>query len=55
VAGEAFGNARLEQVLVQHSSLVAAELSQRILTEIASWRRASDPQDDMTLLVIDVA
>ncbi len=53
-AGEAFGEKRLAQVLQQHQSLPTADLSHRILTEIETWQRSSEPRDDMTLIVIDV-
>jgi sigma-B regulation protein RsbU (phosphoserine phosphatase) len=53
-AGEAFGDKRLAEVPQRHRSLPTADVSQRILSEIETWQRSSEPRDDMTLIVIDV-
>lgn len=54
-AGEAFGDQRLEQVIREHQSRSAAELSEHLVTEVRSWQSASvNQQDDITLVVIDV-
>ena len=68
-AGEAFGDRRLEQVVRDHPTLPAAELSRQLLAELKSWRSATagqtgkgrqdqgqgkDQQDDITLIVVDV-
>lgn len=55
-AGEAFGDKRLAEIVRQGESLTAAELSRRILSELRAWQPESqNQQDDITLLVIDVA
>jgi phosphoserine phosphatase RsbU/P len=53
-AGEAFGDVQLERLLAQNRSEVPGDFSQKIVTEIQSWQRSAEPQDDMTLIVIDV-
>lgn len=54
-AGEAFGEARLEQILRNYQSRPAAELSDRLLSELSSWQPTpAAQQDDITLLVVDV-
>ena len=53
-SGEAFGDARLEQVLRESESRSAPELTQELLAAVAAWRPPSAPQqDDITLLVLD--
>ncbi len=55
LAGEAFGDNRLEQVIREDQSLPAQELSERLMTEIEAWLpRSARQQDDITLIVIDV-
>lgn len=52
---EAFGDARLEQVLRENDARSASELSDELLSEIRNWQPASTTQqDDMTLVVVDV-
>jgi hypothetical protein len=54
-AGEPFGDARLERVLSEQRSRPAEELSRSLLAAVRAWAPASvAPQDDITLLVIDV-
>jgi phosphoserine phosphatase RsbU/P len=54
-AGEAFGDRELERVLAGSEACSPAELSDRLLAAIRRWQAAPSQQDDMTLLVIDVA
>jgi phosphoserine phosphatase RsbU/P len=53
-AGQPFGDAQLPRVLAQHAAANPADLSRRIVTEIQSWQGDIEPQDDITLIVIDV-
>lgn len=53
-AGQAFGDRRLQQILADHTAEEPPELSRRIITEIEAWQRTPEPQDDITLIVIDV-
>jgi phosphoserine phosphatase RsbU/P len=53
--GDAFGDARLEQVIRDNQGCTAQELSERLLSEIPHWQpESATQQDDLTLLVIDV-
>lgn len=53
--GHAFGDTRLEQIILSDKSCSASELVNTLLSEISSWRPASmTQQDDITLVVIDV-
>lgn len=53
-SGEAFGDARLEQVLRESGSRSAPELVHELLAAVGAWRPPSAPQqDDITLLVVD--
>lgn len=53
--GEAFGEAKLEEVLLANRKLAGAEVAATILAAISAWRPAKTPQqDDITLVVIDV-
>jgi sigma-B regulation protein RsbU (phosphoserine phosphatase) len=55
VAGQPFGEARLEQVLGELRLQPAEELSRGLLTAVGAWPPPSVPQqDDITMLVIDV-
>jgi phosphoserine phosphatase RsbU/P len=55
VAGESFGDHRLEQIVRENQSRPASELSQRLLAEVQAWQPSSlSQQDDITLVVIDV-
>jgi len=54
-AGEAFGDRQLEQVVRNHQSQPASELSREVLSELQRWRPAAvNQQDDITLIVVDV-
>jgi len=54
-SGESFSDHRLEQVLRDHPTRVAAELSLLLLNEVRAWPATAAPQqDDITFLVIDV-
>ncbi|MGE5204308.1 MAG: PP2C family protein-serine/threonine phosphatase [Chlamydiota bacterium] len=53
-AGQAFGDYQLQRVLSQNSTEKAGDISRRIMTEIQTWQRTAEPQDDITLIVIDV-
>jgi phosphoserine phosphatase RsbU/P len=53
--GESFGERQLERVVRDGRSLIASELSQRLLSELQKWCPASTTQqDDITLVVVDV-
>jgi phosphoserine phosphatase RsbU/P len=55
-AGDFFGDYKLEQVVRNNQSRSPFELSNQLLSEIRHWQPAStDQQDDITLIVIDVA
>ena len=55
VAGESFGDRKLEQIVRANESCPASELSERLLGEVRAWQPASlSQQDDITLVVIDV-
>jgi len=54
VVGQSFGDTRLHQVLTDHSADTPADLTRLIVTEIQKWQRTPEPQDDITLVVIDV-
>lgn len=55
VAGEAFGDRQLEQVVRNNRSQPASELSRQVLSELHRWRPAAmNQQDDITLIVVDV-
>jgi len=53
--GEAFGDTKLEQVVLEAQMRPPSELLDRLLTAIRSWQPASTTQqDDITLVVTDV-
>ncbi len=53
--GEPFGNKRLEEVVREHQSCSAADLSTRLLGELHNWQsKPESQQDDITLVVIEV-
>jgi phosphoserine phosphatase RsbU/P len=53
--GKAFGDSKLEQVVLDTQMHSPSDLADRLLTEIRSWQPASmNQQDDITLVVIDV-
>ncbi|HXH66355.1 MAG TPA: PP2C family protein-serine/threonine phosphatase [Candidatus Limnocylindrales bacterium] len=53
--GEAFGDAKLEQVVLDAQMRPPSELVDRLLTAIRSWQPSSmAQQDDITVVVIDV-
>jgi sigma-B regulation protein RsbU (phosphoserine phosphatase) len=53
--GKAFGDSRLEQVVLENQMRSPSELVDRLLSEIRSWQPASmAQQDDITLVVVDV-
>jgi serine phosphatase RsbU (regulator of sigma subunit) len=54
-AGQAFGDYQLQRMLLQNSTEEAGDMSRRIMAEIQAWQRTAEPQDDITLIVIDVA
>jgi sigma-B regulation protein RsbU (phosphoserine phosphatase) len=54
--GEFFGDSKLEEVVRDNQSRSPAQLSEELLSQIDRWRSSSTlQQDDMTLVVIDVA
>jgi sigma-B regulation protein RsbU (phosphoserine phosphatase) len=54
--GKAFGDSKLEQVILDTQMHSPSDLADRLLTEIRSWQPASmNQQDDITLVVIDVS
>lgn len=53
--GRAFGETRLEEVLLGNRNESGSELAARILAAIRAWQPAATPQqDDITLVVIDI-
>lgn len=53
--GKAFGDSKLEEVVLDTRMHSPSDLADKLLTEIRSWRPASmKQQDDITLVVIDV-
>jgi serine phosphatase RsbU (regulator of sigma subunit) len=55
VAGEAFGDHRIEQLLREDQSRPASELSMLLLNSVRAWSpAATQQQDDITFVVIDV-
>lgn len=54
VAGEPFGDTQLRRVLADYRASAPADLARQIMTEIQAWQRSMEPQDDITLVVIDV-
>ena len=55
IAGESFGDSKLEQVVRENHSQPPGELSQRMLDEVRRWQPVSvTQQDDITLLIVDV-
>jgi sigma-B regulation protein RsbU (phosphoserine phosphatase) len=53
--GDAFGDARLEEVIRKNQESPPDELSGELLAEIRHWQPASvTQQDDITLIVVDV-
>ena len=54
--GEFFGDSKLEEIVRDCQSRSPGQLSEELLSQIGRWRSSSAPQqDDMTLVVIDVA
>jgi sigma-B regulation protein RsbU (phosphoserine phosphatase) len=54
--GEFFGDRKLEEVVRDNQSRSPGQLSEELLSQVNRWRPRSTPQqDDMTLVVIDVA
>ena len=54
-SGGYFGDTRFEEVVRDGQRKTAAELSEKMLSEIGRWRSPSTPQqDDITLVIIDV-
>jgi sigma-B regulation protein RsbU (phosphoserine phosphatase) len=54
--GEFFGDSKLEEVVRDNQSRSPGQLSEELLSQIEDWRPRSAPQqDDITLVVIDVA
>lgn len=51
-AGEEFGEERLRTLIQMHAHLPVAELKRTVLSQIAIFRSASTPKDDLTLLLI---
>jgi sigma-B regulation protein RsbU (phosphoserine phosphatase) len=53
--GEAFGDRRLEQVLISNQHRSGSELSDALIREVRAWQPAGvQQQDDITLIVVDV-
>jgi sigma-B regulation protein RsbU (phosphoserine phosphatase) len=53
--GKAFGDSKLEEVVLDNRMHSPSDLADKLLTEIRSWQPASmNQQDDITLVVIDV-
>ena len=49
-----FGDARLGRIIAEHGHLDAADLRERILSEIEAFVGAADQHDDMTMILIKV-
>jgi len=54
-AGQAFGDCQLSRVFAQDGAASPGELSSCLMNAIQAWRQSPEPEDDMTLIVIDVA
>lgn len=55
-SGDSFGDCKLEEFVHNHQSRPPSEFADQLLSEIHHWQPATlAPQDDITLLVIDVA
>ena len=53
--GQAFGDTRLEEIVLSDKSRCASELTDKLFNEIQAWRPMSvAQQDDITLIIIDV-
>jgi len=52
--GDSFGDAKLEEIVRQNRERPAAELSERLLSELRRWQPDPTQKDDITLLVVDV-
>jgi phosphoserine phosphatase RsbU/P len=52
--GEAFGDHQLQRVLANNSAESASDISRRIMPDVQAWQGTTEPQDDITLIVIDV-
>jgi len=53
--GEAFGDRKFEEVVCANHLRSSADLSDRLLAELRSWRATStQQQDDITLIIVDV-
>ena len=54
-AGEAFGDRNLKDLVREHRTAAAQELSQILLRALRTWQPASQSQqDDITLVIVDV-
>lgn len=52
-ADEPFENERLQQAILQHAQLPAADLAERLIATVSAWVNSAEPFDDMTLLVVE--
>lgn len=52
IAGEPFGEERIQQALAAHSGRSAERFADAVLDELVQWTES--PGDDLTLLVVDV-
>jgi serine phosphatase RsbU (regulator of sigma subunit) len=53
--GEAFGEERLRAFLAHRSALGAEAIAEELLKEVAAWRGAASFDDDLTLVVVEIA
>ena len=53
-ADDCFGDARLGQLIEEHSHLPAEELRERVLREIAAFVGTAPQHDDMTMLLLRI-
>jgi len=52
---EAFGETRLAESLNRHASLSPAGIKNAILADLESHRRGCEPDDDVTVLIAEIA
>ena len=52
---EAFGDAKLQRTLAEHSQLPVYDLCEKLLSELRDWQpRAASQEDDITLIALEV-
>ena len=53
--GDSFGDRRLEQVIRNNQASSPSQLTDQLLSEVRDWQPSSTQQDDITLIVVDIA